>query len=466
MKKIITLLIPLLFSLNETRSQIDTTWTGYIDIMGSKLGIIVTFRTESDSLKAKIDIPDQGAKGLDLTNVSFKNPKVHFELESGLGRAIFEGIYYGDSISGSFTQSGIRAGFVLRRGSTPLEELPYPEDLPYNSEEITFINDGCSFSGTLTYPFGDGKFPAIVLITGSGPQTRDEEVAGFKIFKTLADHLTREGFAVLRYDDRGVNKSVCKTVDESTTEEFAGDVIAAVKYLQTRDNILKNKIGLLGHSEGGIVAPLAAVRYPEIAFIILMAGTGVKGIDILKDQSRLIMAADGSSEKEINSYIQMIDMIYEALRENKSMDEVKKEIKNNIIENFDEIPEEIRKNIKDKNEYASDIANMTVNRFNTTWMKYFLDYDPYETLTRVKCPVLAIFGEKDLQVSVRQNRKFIEEALRNGGNPDYTVEVIPEANHLFQKAVTGSPSEYSDLPKEFVPGFLDLISKWLSERLK
>lgn len=466
MKTPVILLFLFIFIAQSSSQNLDTTWSGSIDIMGSKLHISVIFKTQQGIPRAKINIPDQGAWGLDLTNVSFNNPRVHFELEAGPGKAIFEGLYYVDSIYGTFTQAGIKGTFCLKPGIITNEELPYPEDYPYNIEEITFRNDKCVFSGTLTYPHGTNKFPAIILITGSGPQTRDEEIAGFKIFKTLADHLTKEGFAVLRYDDRGVNKSICKTVDESTTEEFAEDVIAAVKYLQSRDNILKDKIGLLGHSEGGIVAPIAAVKFPEIAFIILMAGTGVKGIDVLKEQSKLIMTADKSSEKEIDSYLKMIDMIYETIRTNKSFDEVKEKIRNDIIENFDEIPEDIRKNIKDKNKYASSIAEITVNRFNTNWMKYFLEYDPYETLKKVKCPVLAILGEKDLQVSVRQNRKFIEEALKNGGNPDYEVVVIPDANHLFQKAVTGSPSEYSELAAEFAPGFLDVITKWVSQRVK
>ena len=458
MRNVLLSFVFLLFPLTIF-SQIDTVWNGDIDISGMKLKIIVSFTSDSS---ATIDIPEQGAEDLVLSNVSFNNPKVYFELNAPAGLAVFNGLYYGDSISGKFTQAGMQGRFILYRGG--LTELPYPEDLPYNSEEVVFENDGNIFSATLTYPLGQGKFPAVVLISGSGPQTRDEEIAGFKIFKTIAHHLTQNGIAVLRYDDRAYGKSIGKSVDESTTEEFAGDVISAVRYLRTRNNIDESKIGLIGNSEGGIVAPLAAVNYPDIAFIVLMAGTGVKGIDVLREQSRLIMKADNASDKEIDAYIAMIEMIHDALKKNSPLDEIKEKIKQDIIDNFEYIPAEQRKNIKDKYKYAETVAEITISRFNTRWMKFFLDYDPYDVLTRVKCPVLVLFGEKDLQVSPKQNRKFIEEALSKSQCKDYEILILPDANHLFQKALTGSPTEYTNLAREFVPGFLDIITEWIKRR--
>jgi pimeloyl-ACP methyl ester carboxylesterase len=433
--------------------------------MGMKLGITVRFKTESGVTSAKIDIPEQSASGLDLTNVSFNNPKIHFELESPNGKAIFDGIYYIDSISGSFAQSSIKGTFSLTKGEAEIKLPTEEENLPYNAEEVTFTNDGNTFAGTLTCPKAEGKHPAVVMITGSGPQNRDEAIVGFKIFKVIADNLTKNGIAVLRYDDRGVGGSKGKGVNESTTEDFAGDVIAAVEYLKTRDNINPSQIGLMGHSEGGIVAPLAASKSGSIAFIVLMAGTGVNGYEIIKEQSKLIMKADKSSDEEIEGYDKMIDAVYDAIKNNKSLDDVKEQIKNDIIENFDKIPEKQRKDITDKEKYAKETAEQTIAAFNSKWMKYFLTYEPALALEKVKCPVLMLFGESDLQVAPKQNQKPMEDALKKGGNTDYKVIIFPKANHLFQEANTGSPGEYGSLKKEFVPGFLDAVSGWILQRV-
>jgi pimeloyl-ACP methyl ester carboxylesterase len=466
--KLISILFLLIsFSVSNAQSLIDTTWNGSINITGVKIGIVVKFKTTSGVLSGTIDVPEQKAFGMELSDVSFNKSNVHFVL-SGSSPAVFEGTYYTDSISGSFKQSGATGSFVLAKGESVTSTTTTsenPTDVPYNAEEINFSNDGNFFAGTLTYPKIQGKHPAVVMITGSGAQNRDEEIFGFKIFGIIADHLTRSGIAVLRYDDRGTGSSVGKSVDESTTEDFAGDVIAAVEFLKTKDYINPNQIGLFGHSEGGIVAPLAASNSNSIGFIILMAGTSVMGIDIVKEQSKLIMKANNSSDKEIEGYVTMLDSIYAAIKNKQPLDELKQRIKNDIIENFDQIPKEERKAIKNKEQYATDVAEMTIAEFNTNWMKYFLRYDPYDALTQIKCPVLALFGELDLQVPPNQNEPQMTKALKNGGNYDYKVITFPKANHLFQEAVTGSPGEYSSLKKEFVSGFLETISAWILERV-
>ena len=463
-KKILLLFVSVIFMhlTSLSQSAIDTVWTGYINLMGTKLGITVRFKTENNVTNANIDIPEQNAFGIELKQVSYDNPKVHFELESPNGQAIFNGMYYIDSISGDFEQSKIKGTFSLIKGE-PQKDIP--ETLPYNAEEVTFTNGDITFAGTLTFPKTAGKHPAVVLITGSGAQTRDETIVGFKIFKVIADHLTKNGIAVLRYDDRGTGGTKGKTVNESTTEDFAGDVIAAVQYLKTRDNINPLQIGLMGHSEGGNIAPLAASKSADIAFIILMAGTGVNGADIIKEQSSLIMKAEKSSDEEIENYNKMLNAVMEALKNNTSLDVVKEQIRKDIIENFDEIPEKERKGITDKEKYAAETAEQTIAAFSSLWMKYFLMYDPVPALTKVKCPVLAIFGEKDLQVAPSQNKKPIEDALKKGANKDYKIVIIPKANHLFQEAVTGSPSEYATLKKEFIPGFLETVSEWILLRV-
>lgn len=463
MKKLfILILICNLFSIVSAQEKIDGYWKGNIYAMEAKFGIEIKFRTENDSMIATIDIPEQGADDLKLVNVSLNDNLVHFELETGAGSGIFDGIFYGDSISGAYKQSGLDGTFLLNRAE---EQIVSKEELPYNSEEVIFKNGDISFAGTLTTPKTPGKHPAVILITGSGPQNRDEDIFGFKVFGKIADFLTRNGIAVLRYDDRNTGGSTGPNVSESTTEDFAVDVISAVEFLKSRNEINESQIGLFGHSEGGIVAPLVASKSGDIAYIILMAGTGVKGIDIIKEQSKLIMKTENSSDDEIKGYKKMLDKIYKTLKAGNDLTKLEKDIRKNVEENYEQLPEDKKKFIPDKEQYIDFMVKSTIEQFGSPWMKYFLLYDPAPTLSKVKCPVLLLFGELDLQVPYKQNKEPMEKALVIGGNKDFKTIVFPSANHLFQKAATGSPSEYSKLEKEFVDGFLDAIKYWILERV-
>lgn len=461
-----------LIQVSYSQPKLDGSWSGAILIMGTELNIDVKFKTETDSIKGTIDIPQQNAEDLKLIHISFAPPKAYFELPAGQGTAVFDGELQGDSITGKFTQSGLEGKFFLRKTSDEAElktETPpvkvETEELPYNSEEVTFYNGDIKFAGTLTSPKTEGKHPAVIMITGSGPQNRDEELFGFKPFKIIADYLTRNGIAVLRYDDRGVGGSTGESVSHYTSEDFAGDVIEAVKFLQTRTDINPEQIGLMGHSEGGIVAPFAASKSKDIAFIILMAGTGVKGIDIIKEQSALIMKAENTPEEDIKENIELQDKLYKVLESNGDMEVLRKELEKAVLKSYEELPETEKKTITDKDEYVKSMVDLQIKQFESPWMKYFLLYNPAPTLEKVTCPVLMLFGEIDLQVPPSQNREPMENALIKGGNKDYKTIVFPKANHMFITANTGSPSEYNSLPKEFVPGFLDTIKDWITERV-
>ncbi len=463
------ILLPLfIFTAAYSQPKLDGSWSGAIQIMGTELGIDVKFKTETDSIRGTIDIPQQNAKDLKLTHISFTTPKVYFEL-SAATVAVFEGELQADSITGKFLQAGMEGKFYLKKTSDEVIIKVTPpeitEELPYNSEEVTFTNGDITFAGTLTIPKSEGKHPAVVMITGSGPQNRDEELLGFKPFKIIADYLTRNGIAVLRYDDRGVGGSTGKSVSESTSEEFAGDVLEAVKFLKTRSDINPKQIGLIGHSEGGIVAPLAAVESKDAAFIVLIAGTGVKGIDIIKEQSALIMRAENTPEEDIKENIELQDKLYKVLESNGDMEVLREELKKAVIKSYDDLPEEQKKAITDKDEYVKSMVDLQLKQFESPWMKYFLLYNPAPTLEKVTCPVLMLFGELDLQVPPSQNKELMEKALEKGGNKDFKTVVMPKANHLFQSATTGSPNEYAKLPKEFVPGFLDTIKNWITDRV-
>jgi pimeloyl-ACP methyl ester carboxylesterase len=332
------------------------------------------------------------------------------------------------------------------------------------SEEVVFSNGDIKIAGTITLPDNKGIHPAIIMITGSGPLNRDEEYLGFKPFKIIADHFTQKGIATLRYDSRGVGGST-GNVFLSTFPDFAKDVMAAINYLKNRSEINPSQIGLCGHSEGAFIAPLCASNSDDVAFIILISGGGHSGEKLFLAQSELIMKADGESEDKINDILksqeELLSLILEGAKETEIesivIDMTRKSM--NIKTNDREAGKEDLNNTI-KNQLACQLT-----QFNSPWFKYFLNYDPIPKLEKVKCPVLMLFGELDLQVPAQLNKDTMVEALKKGGYKNYTVKIFPKANHLYQCAKTGSPSEYGNLDKKFVPGFLEFMSNWLLKRV-
>ena len=447
------------------QQSIDGAWNGSLTIGPQTLRITVRFTTSETGLRATIDIPQQGATGVQLQNVSYDDSRVYMELPAGPGLAVFDGRQVGDSIGGAFTQAGLGGTFFLKRSSqaAAMPKEP-PEPLPYAEEEVTFHNADITLAGTLTLPESGAPHPAVVMITGSGPQNRDEELFGFRPFHTIADHLTRNGIAVLRYDDRGVGGST-GSVSEATTEDFARDVLAAVDFLKNRSDIDPERIGLIGHSEGGIVAPLASSMSDDVAFMVLMAGTSVSGAEILIEQGALIMRASGATEADMEKQIAFQKRTFEAIRSGDGWDELAADLETRLRESIAEMPDSQRNAITDVDAYIDAQIQAQLTALQTPWLRYFLDYDPAVTLRTIDTPILALFGELDLQVPPAQNRGPLEQALRDGNHPDYTVRVLPRANHLFITATTGSPTEYATLEKVFVPEFLPLITEWILERV-
>jgi pimeloyl-ACP methyl ester carboxylesterase len=458
MKKAILILLFIvhcsLFTVHCNAQVPNGSYEGHITYSLGELAIIVNFNAINDSLKATIDIPLQGARKIELKNVKFTDPNIYFELPAGPGLAKFDGKVMKDSIVGSFTQGAVVGTFKLLK--TKAEDTLTKQKLPYKEEAVTFASDGNTLAGTLSIPEGTGKHPAIIMISGSGANNRDEEIYGFKLFKIIADHLSRYGIAVLRYDKRGVGESKGKSVSESTTMDFAGDVEKAVQYLKTRNDIDTTKIGLFGHSEGGVIAPIVASRNKDIDFIILMAGPAVKADEVLNEQKRLIMQLAGSSKEEINKAIQMNKDVFNATRTGKGMDKIKKQMKDEVKAKF------VNDSSKNKQTDAElDAAiDAQLKRYESVWWKYFIDFDPKPYLEKVNCPVLALFGELDVQVPAKQSEQPMRDALKKAGNKDVTINIIPTANHLFQEAKTGNIDEYAMLKHEFAPGFLIQISEW------
>ena len=434
---------------------IEGRWTGAVVLPTGELPFSVTFEQADGVLSATMDI--QGQLGLPLIAVSYVDGRVHFELDAPIGLAVWDGAHEGDTIEGDFRQGVLTTAFSVSRADAAEAEEP----VPYGVEEVSFENGDIHLEGTLTVPEGPGPFPGVVLITGSGPQDRDEVVAGFPIFRVLSDHLTRQGIAVLRYDDRGVGGST-GSVSASTSSDFAGDALAGLARLSEHPDVDSDRIGLVGHSEGGIVAPLAASRSDAVRFVVLLAGSTVPGTEILYVQSAAIQRTSGVPEDRIEWNTGFQRRLFAALEAGEDLEAYREELGSAIREGIEALPEAQRAAISDMDSYVQTQIDQQINRVETPWFRFFLTYDPAEGLRGTPVPVLALFGELDLQVLVDQNRPPLEAAL--AGNPDVTVQVLPRANHLFQAATTGSPAEYALLEHDFVDGFLDTISNWILAR--
>jgi alpha/beta superfamily hydrolase len=345
----------------------------------------------------------------------------------------------------------LKAAFTVNR---PQEPKP---PFPYTSEDVTFINEkfNIKLAGTLTIPAGTGPFKTVIMITGSGAQNRNEELMGHKPFLVIADYLSRNGIAVLRYDDRGVGGSQ-GNYSEATTADLATDAEAAFNFLKTNPKINQKEIGLMGHSEGGLIAPIVASTNNDIGFIVSLAGPGVTGQQIIMRQSQDIGRLSGEKENQIKETTETNKKLYAILRKEK--DNKTAEIK--ILSLYKEILEK-KKTSKEDTEKEVNRLKMTFGSNTYTWFRYFITTDPSTFWKKVECPVLALDGDKDLQVSAKENLPAIEKALKSSGNKSVKTVKLPELNHLFQHCKTGLPAEYGTIEETFSPGALKIISDWI-----
>ncbi len=338
---------------------------------------------------------------------------------------------------------------------------PPQEDLPYLAENIYFRNEDVMLGGTITLPEAEGTFPAIVLISGSGKQDRDESllpIAEIKPFRLIADHLTRAGYIVLRYDDRGFGESTGEL--DSTLQENASDAASAIAYLKTRPEVNPDQIGVLGHSEGGTIAALLGATNPDVAFIISMAGTAVDGKDVLYIQNERLLAAEGATPEQVAAQLAFLDAFFPALESNDSA-AIRKAIEDQIRNQAALLTEEELAAFGDIEIHITIQVEATAQQYDNRWFRSFVEYDPSLDWAQVTQPVLAIFGDLDVQVDAEQNATALEAALQSAENPHYEIIRLPDANHLFQSAVSGGLSEYSTLEQTFTPEFLPTITAWL-----
>ncbi len=448
--------------------KLNGIWEGLLNA-GVTLRLVFHLDVDADgNIKAKMDSPDQGARGIMVSKATFSDQKIRLEV-AGVG-GYFEGTVNADfsEIKGSWHQGGQQLPLILGpvEKASELNRPQHPKaPYPYFQEEVAYNNDsaGIHIAGTFTRPEKEGRFPAVLLISGSGPQDRDETLLGHRPFLVLADHLTRAGIAVLRVDDRGVGES-SGDFSSATSEDFASDVLAGVAYLKSRDDVRHAEIGLIGHSEGGLIAPMVAAQSDDVAFIVLLAGPGVNGEEILYMQTALIQQANGAGETLIAFDRKLSAFIYNTVKTTPENALAKSKILDFISAEWQEMPESVKLEYEKAGVTQAQIET-NIDAVMTPWFRFFLSYEPANALKNVSCPVLAINGEKDLQVPPKENLSAIGEALKSGGNTAYTLKELPGLNHLFQTCESGAPSEYGSIEETFAPLALTEISNWINAQV-
>ena len=441
--------------------DIEGDWYGKLE--APQLNIVFHIEKKNGTYHGTLDSPDQGSFGISVDTVKFDG--FNIEIIMSKMNASYRATLADGTFTGNFGQNGFKIPLKLSREKpkdkkrTTAQEPIRP--FPYSEEEVMFENGDVTLSGTFTKPKNGKIYPVVILISGSGPQDRDEAVLGHKPFLVLSDFLTRKGIAVLRYDDRGFGKST-GNFSEATSTDFALDVESATNYLISRDDIDKNHIGLIGHSEGGLIAPMVASRNKNIDFIILMAGTGIRGDSLLLLQQELIGKSIGMTNAQLRSSNKINKGAFSIIVENKDKNEVDAELTSYLKNTLSSIPDaELPTGISKDSSFIKTQVNILTN----PWMRYFLSYNPATALEKVTCPVLAINGSKDLQVPAKENLSAIENALQKGGNKNITLKEFPGLNHMFQESETGSPTEYAQIEQTISPVVLEEIYNWIREQI-
>lgn len=430
--------------------SMEGTWQGSLEAGAVKLrvGLHLTKNDKGEWIST-FDSIDQGASGLPVKTTTVSGATLHFEMPAM--HLSFDGKLSADGsqIAGTMTQ-GVGLPIVFKRVDK-IATLNRPQNpkppFPYDAIEVSYENKLGKLAGTLTIPKGSGPFPAAILITGSGPENRDEEIFGHKPFWIIADYLSRRGIAVLRLDDRGVGGSAGNSTRE-TIGEMADDVLSGVDFLKGRKEINAKKIGVIGHSEGGIVGPLAASRSSDIAFVVMLAGTGVTGEQVMYLQAELIAKASGATDADVAKNRVFQEELFKVARSDQ--DETM------ALETFRADWQ------KAHGSAPSPVLESQLKSVLSPEIRSFAFYDPAESLRKVKVPVLALNGSRDLQVPPSQNLPAIAAALRAAGNTDFETIELPGLNHLFQTCQKCTVGEYGTLEETFSPKALDVMGEWLA----
>ena len=441
--------------LAQDRPGVAGTWQDTLQVQGMQLRLVFHIEQNGDSLTATMDSPDQGATGIPANRVRATRDSLTIAVASIGGR--FDGAIRanGTQIEGAWSQGGRSFPLTLEQVSegTEVEPPERPQEpeppYPYTSTDVTFRNvqDGVTLAGTLTLPKGEGPHPGVVLVSGSGAQNRNAEVMGHKLLLVLADHLTRQGVAVLRFDERGVGAST-GSMEEATTKDLARDVEAGVALLANRPEVDTDRIGVYGHSEGGWIAPMVANRFEEVDFLVLVAPAGVPGSEIVVEQTVRMAEAQGADPAALDSIRSFRSRLMEAITPEADSATIARRLQR-IVQNAGG---------------SSSTAQSLVQGYTSPWFRYFATYDPAPMYRSVDVPVLALFGSKDLQVPPAQNLEPVRSALQASDSPDVTVKELEGLNHLMQPADTGLPGEYRQIETTMAPEAMEAIAEWVRSR--
>lgn len=408
---LLTLVVGVAQAQVQSTTALEGAWSGKLNVMGMALSLVLHLEQADGYVIASFDSPDQGVKGIPCFKEFLSNDSVAVKVEAI--NATYRARLKGDQLVGTFSQMGMSFPLVLKKGEEQFRRPQNPiTPYPYKTEEVTFTNDtdGATLAGTLTYPQGcetmeQGTVPVVLMVTGSGPENRDEEIFEHKPFLVIADYLARNGIATLRYDDRGVGASVGGDVKSATTEDFMRDAAAGIAFLRRQPTF--GKVGCLGHSEGGAIAFMLAARQ-MVDFIVSLAGPGVKGDTLLVAQSNRILQLSGMPA-------QMTTQLY---RQQPAVQQ-------------------------------------------SAWLRWFMDYDPSDDIRRTTCPVFALNGSRDVQVLSTQNIPAIRQLLPS--SKDHIVREYPALNHLFQHCTTGLPNEYRKIEETISPEVLSDLAAWIKK---
>ncbi len=440
-------------------------WQGTLRVGPAQLRLALHVNQNGDTLTATVDSLDQGAMGLTVDSISLSEGKVSFKMNAI--RASYAGTMAedGSEIVGTWTQGPGSSPLTFRRlPNAEAATLKRPQEptkpYPYDEREVAFTGgaDGVTLAGTLTTPGGEGPFPAVVLLTGSGPQDRNETLMGHRPFLVLADHLTRRGIVVLRYDDRGFGQST-GNFGTATHDDFADDGRAALEFLQQQPGVDPERVGLLGHSEGGVYAPLIAADHDDVAFIVMLAGVGVPVEQLLQRQGQDLMRVSGINEEARAQQHEVRAAIFATLREHGPTDTAREKIRARLQQELSRYTPEQRQAMG----MTDGAVEQQVAMMTTPWFTRLLDYDPAAALAQVQCPVLALNGGKDLQVAAEENLEGVRAGLAAGGNTNVTTKTYPDLNHLFQTADTGAFAEYGSIEETMNPEVLTTVAEWILE---
>ena len=431
MKALRTLTSLALAMLTFTANAQEGSWNGELDVMGTKLPLVFNFSPNGCTM----DSPSQNAKGIPAEKTVSDDGTI--KVKVGMIGATFEGKMADGEIKGTFTQNGFPLPLTLKAGKLAVKrpQTPVPP-FPYKEESVSFTNAGYTFNGTLTLPENYTKqTPVVLMVTGSGQQNRDEELFEHKPFAVIADALARQGIASLRYDDRGWgDKSV--NFANFTTDDFRQDAAAALPLLRKRFN----KVGILGHSEGGTIAMMLAAE-GKVDFIVSLAGMAISGKETLVMQNHQAMSSIGLPKDIVDSYCATISNILNEIANGKKTSEI----------TIDGVPDNLKPILKKSLEQA-----------NSPYIRHFITVDASKQLSKIKCPVLALNGTKDTQVDCAANTTLLEKGLINS---KHTIKKIEGVNHLFQHCTTGNVVEYQQIEETITPEVLQTITRWINSEL-